>query len=192
MSADKGTPKVARAVIHRGAKFDFERATFPGNDGRVLTREYIRHPGAVVILPVLGDGTAGGGGRAQIVFIRNYRVSIGRTLWELPAGTRDPGEEPETTAARELEEETGYSAATLTPLGRFHTSPGLSDEMIFAFAATGLTHVGQRLEPDEALTVHPVEVGEAWGMIDRGELIDAKSIAGMLLGVRRGVLSYAG
>ena len=100
----------------------------------------------------------------------------------------EAGEAPEACAGRELIEETGYEGATITPLGRFYTSPGLSDELMWAYVATGLKHVGQRLELDERLTVHLVGVGEALAMVDSGELMDAKSMLTLLLGVRRGLI----
>ncbi|MFM9994582.1 MAG: NUDIX hydrolase [Phycisphaerales bacterium] len=173
-----------RETIHRGVKFDLELVTIPGPGGTPIKREVVRHPGAVVILPILEEP---GGGR-QVVLIRNERIAVGRTLWELPAGTLEPMEKPEECAPRELEEETGYRAATLTPLARFHTTPGLTDELMHAFVATGLTHVGQRLEADERLTVHPRPVAEALAMVDSGEMTDAKSMLTLLMAVRNGIL----
>src|SRR5437867_5841802 len=141
------SPGAKRTILHRGRKFDLEMVELPGPGGRTLKREVVRHPGAVVILPILDPG--------RLVLIRNQRPALGKEIWELPAGTLDPGEAPEACAKRELIEETGYKAASLTPLGRFYTSPGFSDELMFAYAAAGLTHVGQALEEDEHLTVHP-------------------------------------
>ncbi len=172
-----------RELIHRGVKFDLELVTVPGPGGATIKREVVRHPGAVVILPVLEDG-----GPRRIVLIRNERVSVGRPIYELPAGTLEPMEKPEECAPRELAEETGYEAATITPLGRFYTTPGVTDELMWAFVAKGLRHVGQRLEPDERLTVHPVPAPEALAMVDRGEMMDGKSIATLLLAARRGMI----
>ena len=169
-----------RTLIHRGRKFDFELLEFAGSDGTMLRREVVRHPGAVVILPVLDDG--------RIVLIRNHRPSLDRPLYELPAGTLEPPEEPLACAGRELIEETGYQAATIRPLGRFYTSPGLSDELMWAFVATGLSHVGQRLEPDERLTVHPFAAAAALGMIDSGDLVDGKSMLTLLWAARKGLI----
>jgi ADP-ribose pyrophosphatase len=171
---------VTRTLIHRGRKFDFEQLEFVGSDGTVLRREVVRHPGAVVILPILDDG--------RIVLIRNHRPSLDRPLYELPAGTLEAGEKPVACAGRELIEETGYDAATIRPLGRFYTSPGLSDELMWAFVATQLEHVGQRLEPDERLTVHPIPAREAFGMIESGELVDGKSMLTLLWAERKGLV----
>lgn len=181
------SPELARDLIFRGAKYDFEQLTLRDHQGGTIQRQAIRHPGAAVILPILPSNPAPNPSSAQIVFIRNYRFAPRVVLWELPAGTMEPGEDPALTAARELEEEAGYSAATLIPLGRFYTSPGMTDEMMHAYAAVGLRPVGQRLEADENITVHPIAVEEAMAMLDRGELIDGKTVAALLLAERKGL-----
>jgi len=175
---------VQRQLIHKGAKFSFERLTLTGTDGKPLTREVVRHPGAVVIVPILDEPT----GR-KVVFIKNWRIAVEDWLVELPAGTLEAGEDPAHCAARELEEETGYTAATIVPLGRFYTSPGLSDELMWAYAATGLKNVGQKLEPDERVVVHPIGVNEALAMIARAKLTDGKSIAAVLMAKERALLA---
>lgn len=176
--------ETSRRLIHHGKKFDFEMVTvtFPG--GRQLTREIVRHPGAVVIVPILDNG--------DVVLIWNKRISIGQKLLECPAGTLEKGEEPALCAARELIEETGYEAATIVPLGWFHTTPGLTDEKMHAFAAKGLKEVGQNLEEDEDIEVEVVKAGEALGRIDRGEFSDAKSMLALLLAHRKGHLRGEG
>jgi ADP-ribose pyrophosphatase len=175
---------VRRELLFKGAKFDFERLTVQDAAGQTLVRQSVRHPGAVVILPILRESAG-----ESVVLIRNWRISIEQWLYELPAGTLEPGEEPAACAARELEEETGFAAATITALGRFYTSPGMSNELMWAYAATGLRPVGQRLEPDEWVTVHPVRTAGAFGMIDSGELTDGKSILALLLARQRGLLA---
>jgi ADP-ribose pyrophosphatase len=184
-----GTPSVHRETLIKGAKFDFDRLTMQTADGRTLVRQSVRHPGAVLILPLLADPA---GGAPTVIMIRNWRISIQQWLHELPAGTLEPGEDPAACAARELEEETGYSAATITPLCRFYTSPGLSDELMWAYVAAGLRPVGQRLEQDEWVTVHPMPAAAALGMIDTGELIDAKSILTLLYAQKQGLLGRSG
>jgi ADP-ribose pyrophosphatase len=148
--------------------------------GRTVEREVVRHPGAVLIVPVLDSG--------EIVLIRNYRIALRQTILECPAGTLEPPEPPETCAARELIEETGYRAATLQPLGWFHTTPGLTDETMHAFLARGLSPVGQDLQDDECITLFPVPADESFRMIDRGEIRDAKSMLALLLARRLGLL----
>jgi ADP-ribose pyrophosphatase len=169
-----------RTVLCKGRKFDFERVVYAAPDGGRIEREVVRHPGAVVIVPVLDDG--------RIVLIRNRRYAVGTTLWELPAGTLEAGEDPAHCAARELTEETGFRARTIDPLGSFYTTPGLTDELMHAFCARGLTEVGQALEPGEEIEVHPVPRADAIRMLDDGDLMDAKSMLALLLAQRRGFL----
>jgi len=181
----ESSPTVARrTTLHKGRKFDFELVTTEVAPGRTLTREVVRHPGAVLILPVLPDG--------RIVLIRNRRIAVDAWLYELPAGTLEPGEDPADCARRELEEETGYRAQRMDPLVTFYTTPGLTDEKMRAFVATGLTSVGQALEEDENIEVHPTPIPDVLAMIDRGELVDGKSILALLLALRRGLLREAG
>jgi ADP-ribose pyrophosphatase len=176
-----------RRLLHRGKKFDFEILTLRDARGNVIEREVVRHPGAVVIVPVLDRGPDGQAG-PHIVLIRNRRIAVGQTLLECPAGTLEPPEPPERCAARELIEETGYRPATVTALGWFYTTPGLTDEKMHAFAATGLEQVGQDLEEDENITFEIVPAGRALGMIGTGELADAKSMLALILADRRGML----
>jgi ADP-ribose pyrophosphatase len=149
-----------------------------------VDREVVRHPGAVCIVPVLDDG--------RIVMIRNFRNAPEELVWEVCAGTLEKDEEPAACAGRELIEETGYKAATITGLGWFYTTPGLTDERMHAFIATGLTHVGQALEEDESIRVEPLPAARVLGMIDSGELRDGKSIAAILMAVRRGCIEGGG
>jgi len=169
-----------REVLHRGQKFDFERVECALADGSTLVREVVRHPGAVVVAPLLDGG--------RVALIRNFRAAVGETLWELPAGTLEEGEDPAACAARELEEEAGFSAGRIEPLGSFYTTPGMTDELMRVFAATDLREVGQALEHGEEIEVVVRSVDEAMAMIDSGELRDAKSILALLLAQRRGLL----
>ncbi len=205
MSGQPSPQITARSLLHRGKKFDFELLTVQRPGGSTLKRENVRHPGAVVIVPILNPQlpTAHSPLPPSIVLIRNFRISLAQPLLECCAGTiersrlpdRDgqpqgfgPGEAPELCAARELIEETGYQAATLIPLGWFYTTPGLTDEQMFAFAATGLTHVGQKLEEDESIDVEIVPAPRVLEMIRTGELRDAKSMLAILLAERAGLL----
>lgn len=160
-------------ITHEGPVFRVERREYAPPGGRAFVRDIVRHPGAVTILPVLDDG--------GIVFVRNYRVAVDAPLLELPAGKLERGEDPKEAAGRELEEETGYRAAAIVPLGQFFTTPGFSDERMHAFLATGLTHVGQRLEPGEEITVETVPSVEVWPMIRDGAIRDGKTIAALAL-----------
>lgn len=177
----KARPQVVdRHTIHRGRKFDFESMTVRRPSGRVTQHEYVRHPGAVVIVPVLPDG--------RLVLIRNDRVAVGERLWEFCAGTIEAGEPPERCAARELIEETGYRAARLESLGWFYTTPGLTDERMHAFVAVGLEHVGQALEEDESISVETLPIDGLLSMADSGEFRDGKSLVALFLAMRRGLI----
>lgn len=136
-------------------------------------RDVIRHPGAVLIIPVLADGS--------LVFIRNYRLSVARELIELPAGTRAKDEAPELTASRELEEETGYASDSIEHVGTFLMSPGILDEQMHVYVAKNLVERQQKLEADERITVLPATLEQAMDWIKSGQLVDAKSIAALLM-----------
>lgn len=164
---------VQSQIVHKGRLFSVERLSLTDDGGRVVTREVIRHPGAVVVVPVLR--------RDALILIRNERIAVGETLWELPAGTLESGETPSSAAARELEEETGYRTSRLQPLGCFYSSPGFLDEIIHAFVADGLEHVGQSLDPGEKIEVHEIDRDAAVAMIADGRIKDGKTIAGILM-----------
>ena len=136
-------------------------------------REIVRHPGAVVVLPLLDDG--------RVCLIRNFRISVNQTLIELPAGTLEPGEEPRANAERELIEETGFRATRLEKLHAFYLSPGILDERMHLFLATGLTAGATALESGEEIENLIVPWNEAMQMAVDGRIQDAKSIVGLLL-----------
>jgi len=163
-------------LLH-SAKFDVIRRSVSDRDGRARDMDFIRHPGAVVLLPLLPDG--------RILLLHQYRPSIERTLQELPAGTLDRlGEPPTEAAARELEEETGHRAARLELLCRFYPSPGILTEMIWAYVASDLTRTVARPEPNERIEVEPVTLDEALRRIGEGNIMDAKSIVTLLFFTR--------
>ena len=151
--------------------FTVEQREYTRDGRKPVVRNVVVHPGAVVILPILADG--------RIIMIRNFRYTVERELWELPAGTMEPGEEPIETARRELEEETGYRAAALTPLVEFYTTPGICTERMHAFVATDLTRVGQKLQDSEQIKVEVVDLSAASRLLARGELADGKTIAAL-------------
>jgi ADP-ribose pyrophosphatase len=176
---------VSRKRVFKGKKFDYEQVSVQGESGKTHKREYVKHPGAVTIVPVLeGRGREG----KSVVLVKVYRASVDQMVWECCAGTIDRGEKPAACAKRELVEETGYRPGKLVKLAAFRTSPGLSDELMHAFVATGLKYVGQDLEEDEALEVHIVSVAEAMEMIEGGEIADGKTVAALLLAARGGWL----
>lgn len=183
---DNSIPQRRETLLHHGRKFDYvevEAAT----RGVDVRRQFIRHPGAVVVLPLLETPTG-----LCVVMIRQRRHSVDRVLMELPAGTLERGEDPRVAGARELEEETGFRAARVEPLACFLTSPGLSDERMWAFVASELQSVGQRLEEDEDISVEIVPVSRALEAVSGGDIEDAKSMLTLLLAARQGWLAKHG
>ena len=159
--------------LYHGKIFDVvvEKVTLP--NGVIKDREIVRHPGAAAMVPVLDDG--------KIVLIRQYRHAVGQFLWEIPAGTLEPDEDPIGCARRELVEETGYEATRFDKLAEILPAPGYTDEHIHIFLVTGLKFVQQKLEDDEVLRIQPTPLNTALEMIRQGEIQDAKTIAGLLL-----------
>ncbi len=141
--------------------------------GREATREYIVHPGAVLIVPVLPDG--------RLVLERQFRYPIGKVMLEFPAGKIDPHETPLATAKRELIEEAGYSAGTWQRIGTIHPEIGYSTEVIELYLATDLTHVGARLDEGELLDVVPMTEDELLAAFDRGDVTDGKTVAALFM-----------
>ena len=167
------TRTIAREPLLEGRIFTVERCSWNDGDGCERIREVVRHPGAVTIVPVLDDG--------RLVLVRNWRIAVGGPLWELPAGKREPGEPPIETAARELAEETGYSAGTLTAIGTYYTSPGFADELMHAYVATDMIAGSPCPEPGEEVVAEAFTMEQVDSMIADGTFIDGKSLAAILL-----------
>ena len=156
----------------RGKLLDVRRDTVRLPDGNQATREYIVHPGAVVVIPVLNDGT--------LLFERQHRYPIRATVLELPAGKIDPGEDIALTARRELLEETGYEAAHWRHLGVMHPCIGYANEKIEIFLATGLRQVaGQQLDHGEFLTLLSLSLDQAAEHVRSGGITDGKTITAL-------------
>ncbi len=182
---DSDYVSISRRLVHKGRKFDLHVATIQRPGRSPIQREVIAHPGAVVVVPVLEDG--------RIVMIRVRRWPVGgEWLWECCAGTLEAGEEPLACVGRELVEETGYEAATFTPLGWFYTTPGMTDERMHAFVATDLHHVGQSLEEDEAIRVEVLEADRVWAMLESGEICDGKTVLALMRAAERGLIPSLG
>jgi ADP-ribose pyrophosphatase len=162
-----------REIVHVGRKIRVAVDTTTAPDGTVIRRDAVLHPGAVVILPVLDA--------EHVVLLRNHRFVIDETLWEVPAGTVEPGEPLEACAARELAEETGYTAARWRSLGYLYASPGVLDEKLHLFVAEELTPGAPNLEADEELHAVTLRFDEALRMCLAGEIRDAKTITSLLL-----------
>jgi ADP-ribose pyrophosphatase len=171
-------PPSDRRIIYAGHKFDLGLVGLTLADGTRAERELVVHPGSVAMLPLLDEG-------GQVVLIRNQRIGLGRTLWEIPAGTLDPGEDPDTCAARELKEETGYIAGRIHKLAEWFVAPGVSDELMHVYVCDQLTPGATDLQPDERIEPVPVAWSEALAMIDDGRIADAKTALALLLYARR-------
>lgn len=161
-------------TLLQGRTFRIRRDLLKTPDGRETKLEIIEHGGSVVVIPIDAEG--------NMLFVRQYRHAAGMDLLELPAGTRDSVDEPyEECAAREIREETGMEAGTLTKVGEFFLAPGYSTEFMGVFLATDLRHNPLDPDADEFLSVEKMPVKEAFAMVMRGEMPDAKSLAALLL-----------
>lgn len=163
---------MARQLVHEGRKIKVYLDVTETPDGPSLRRDVIKHPGAVVILPMVDPG--------HVCLLRNHRFVVEETLWELPAGTLEPDEPLEDAARRELAEETGYSAASWHCLGYLYASPGVLDEKLHLFVAEQLTPGEMALEEGEQIEPVTVPWDEAIRMALAGEIRDAKTITGLL------------
>jgi ADP-ribose pyrophosphatase len=166
------SPRPEKEILLTAARFTVERVTQKLDDGSTMSREVIKHPGAVVIVPVLDDG--------RICLIRNYRISIDQELLELPAGTLEPPEPPMETAHRELIEETGYRCNKLVPLCEFYMSPGILDERMYCYLASELTTGDPARERGEQISNYPVTISELANLLRTGQIIDSKSLSALL------------
>jgi ADP-ribose pyrophosphatase len=156
-----------------------DRATVTTPDGAVIKRVVVAHPGAVAVVPIIGD---------DVILIEQHRVPVGRPLLEIPAGKLDiPGEDRRTTAERELEEEIGFTPGHLEHLTDLLTTPGFSDECITIYLATDLAAVPARpagAEEHHARVVR-MRLDEAVEQVHAGVITDAKTVAGLLLAAGR-------
>jgi ADP-ribose pyrophosphatase len=153
-------------------RFHVVRVEHTDGAGRSHQREVIRHPGSVVIVPCVDD--------EHVCLIRNYRAAVDETLVELPAGTLEVGEDPQMTAYRELTEETGYRAQRMKLMHSFYAAPGILDEQMSLYEATGLTAGKPQREAGEQIENLVVSWQKAVDMIRVGEIHDAKTIVGIL------------
>lgn len=158
--------------VFKGALLDVRRDTVAMPDGSSATREYVVHPGAVVIVPLLDDG--------GLVLERQYRYPVGRAMLEFPAGKLEPGEPPLTCALRELVEETGYRARQWAVAGALHNAIGYSTEVIHLLFARGLSAGERALDHGELIDLVLLSEGELDAACARGEVTDAKTLIALL------------
>ena len=162
--------------IYRGSIIDLSLHHIQYDSGRKTSREIVEHPGGAVILPLFDNG--------DILLVQQYRHPVEQEVLELPAGKLNPGEDPLLCAQRELREETGYEAEQWQKLATIFTTPGFCDEKLHLYLATKLSlHPdGKMLEEGElSLRTIRIPLKEAVTMIDRGEILDGKTITALLL-----------
>jgi len=167
-----------RRVLHRGRFITFRIDTIEDAHGGRHTREIVEHPGAICVVPILGD---------DVLMVRQYRTPVAQVMLELPAGTLDrmPDgsiEDPAEAAPRELGEETGHRAGSWRSLGSFWTTPGFTDELMHLYLATDLQPMEEYVGPDEDEYLDLVRMPwrEAIVMAEKGEIHDAKTLVGLL------------
>lgn len=179
-----GFRRLSESTIHEGYVWNLAVAEFAAPDGRTFTRDIVRSPGAVGVVPVIGDAA----GEASVVLVEQYRPALERSIIEIPAGMRDiPGEDAADVARRELAEEAGLTARTLDLLTEILPSPGMTDSVTTLYLATGCTPVPHdRQGPEEEhMELIRLPLTDAVAMVERGEITDAKSVVGLLLAQRR-------
>jgi len=177
-------------MTHKSADLESSRRVFSGRvfdvavdrvrlpHGATVDMEVVRHPPSVILIPMDAEG--------RIVLVRQYRYAVDRWLWELPAGSVDPGESPEAAAARECAEEIRLRPGTVEELGTFYPSPGFCDEAMMFFRLTDLRAQGPgdpevHLDADEAFEIRSYAPTEVHALIRRGEIQDMKTVVGMAL-----------
>jgi ADP-ribose pyrophosphatase len=163
--------------LYRGRVFRLVREKTTLVNGLTTEIDVVRHPGAVVIVPVTDEDS--------VILLRQYRHAVGRYLWELPAGTLRSQERLIDCAHRELAEETGYRCMRMEKITTLVALPGYSDERLTLFLATKLNRIGQKLDPDEIVEVHELPLARAREMLFNGSIIDTKTISGLTLAFHR-------
>jgi ADP-ribose pyrophosphatase len=164
---------MARTIVYRGRKIQVADDVSTGPDGRAIHRDAVLHPGAVAVLPFVDAD--------HVCLLRNHRFILDTVLWEVPAGTLEPGEPVEDAARRELAEETGYRASEWRKLTEFFPSPGILSERLHVFLARGLTPGPMHLEADEKLEPHILPWSQALTWATDGTIQDAKTLVAVLL-----------
>jgi ADP-ribose pyrophosphatase len=164
---------MTRRIVFTGRKIQVAVEETADNQGETIRRDVVLHPGAVAILPMIDAD--------HVCLLQNLRPIVGKTLWEIPAGTLEPNELPDVAAPRELAEETGYQGARWMKLTTFFPSPGVLSERTHLYVAKDLTPGPMRLEADEQIEPHVVAWKDVLRWVSDGTIEDAKSMVAILL-----------
>ena len=173
MQEPHAEPTVESKLVYEGRIVNLRVDTVRLHTGRLTTREIAEHGDSVCVVPIDSDG--------NVLLVRQYRKPAEASLLEVPAGGMDPGESPDDTVLRELQEEIGYTAGSLRPLSSFWVSPGWCTEFMYAYIATDLTPAKLAADDDENITVERVPLGDIPMLIQSGEIRDAKSILSLVM-----------
>ena len=181
-AAEETAELLSSETVFEGPLFHVVRDRLIEPGGKLATRDIVRHNGSAVILAI--DNTKSKRD-PWVVVERQYRHAAGRFLWELPAGKLEPGEDPLLGAQRELAEETGYRAKKWKPLVEYYASPGFVSESMKVFLAEGLTSGDTNLDEDEQIAFRLVKLSEIVKMIEKGAILDGKTLSAVLLYARK-------
>jgi ADP-ribose pyrophosphatase len=155
-------------ALYEGRIIDVRLDTVELPNGKQSTREIVKHPGAVAIIPMTANG--------ELLLVRQFRKALEKVIYEIPAGKLEKGEDPRDCALRELEEETGYKTEVLEKVASFYTSPGFADELIHIYFTNSLVKGVEHLDEDEFLDLVSVPINAAKEMVTDGRIHDAKTI----------------
>ena len=178
-NGDLSEERLEEKKVFSGKLLDVTVNRVRNSDGDITEREVVHHPGGVVVVPVIRENNGDG-----LVLVKQYREPAGRTLWEFPAGTLEPGETPEECARRELMEETNYGSEKFEKKVDLYTSPGYSDEVLSLYVASDLYELEDSQKPetpeDENLLVGKFSLEEIVNRARNGEIRDGKTLASLV------------
>ena len=163
---------IKRKRVYAGRSVGLRADTVRLPNGKTAVREFLEHPGAVAVLPVLPGG--------RTILVRQYRHPVGRATWEIPAGKLDPGESPAVCVRRELEEETGCRARSIRKILSYWPTPAFGNEVIHIYVATGIARGRARLDEDEFLQSRVWRIRDARRWIRAGRIMDSKTVIAFL------------
>lgn len=159
--------------VYEGKVINLRVDTVELPNGNTSTREIVEHPGGVGVIPI-NDAN-------EVLMVRQFRKPIDNMCLEIPAGKLNKGEDPYACGVRELEEETGFKARKIVPLGKFYSTPGFTDELLHIYMATGLYQGTLNPDEDEFVEVEAIPLEKLYQMVLQGEVRDAKSIIAILI-----------